>query len=245
MAHIDEYEKLMGPARFKFANNPSLSPMNTKDFDPLFLELFLLYSSSMGVGITVKVEEWIKTASQKCGEMGYTDLSHALLGHAAAEAGHYKMRIRDTHAMIARLKEKYNVSFDADALLNEAVFPGTSQYIHVHETTILSDHPYCQLALQYEIELLPLSYGNQLIVFCKSVLGDEILPAMEFLTQHVVLDIGHTKFNQKQLTIFLEEHPDKLGLFVDAGTNVLDAYGQFLNDCFQVTKSKWESLKKG
>ena len=45
-----------------------------------------------------------------------------------------------------------------------------------------------------------------------------MLDELSFLTGHVELDVGHTKFNRRQLAAFLDERPFALDALVAAGS---------------------------
>ena len=49
---------------------------------------------------------------------------------------------------------------DAEKLLNQTLTPGVLHYCKVHEENIAGDTPFAQIAIEYEIETLPLRYGE-------------------------------------------------------------------------------------
>ena len=226
-----EYERRMEPARKRFAAGPTLAAVMAADTDPLLLELFLLHFSAMGVRMTEPVEGWIRRGAQRCEDLGYEDLGRALRGHAAAEAGHNLMMVRDTHALTASLNARYLPPLDAERLLAAPPGRGAARYIQVHERVIGGPAPFAQVALEYEIEMLPVRYGPTMIASCVRRLGQEILVCLSFITEHIELDVGHTKFNSRQLDTLLARNPGILSIMVAAGSDVLDAYSEFLTDC--------------
>jgi len=230
---VVEYEQQMEPARSRFAENPTLAVLTAADIDPLLLQLFLLNFASMGVRMTEPVEGWILRAAERCQELGDAELGRALRGHAAAEAGHHLMMVRDTESLAARLNSRYALALDARQLLAAPPGKGAARYIRVHEEVIEGPTPYVQVAVEYEIEMLPVRYGPPLVAAWVARLGEGILKCLEFITEHIELDVGHTKFNARQLERVLERNPAALPAMVAAGTNVLNAYGEFLSDCLQ------------
>jgi hypothetical protein len=82
---------------------------------------------------------------------------------------------------------------------------------------------------------LPLRYGPRLIQCCAAGLGADIIPCLTFLTEHVELDIGHTKFNHAQLCRLLDAHPGHALTLAAAGSAALDAYQRFLEDCVDLS----------
>ncbi len=233
-----EYERQMEPARRRFADSPTLATLTRADIDPLLLELFLLNFAAMGVRMTEPVEGWILRAAQRCQALGDEDLGRALRGHAAAEAGHHLMMIRDTHSLTARLKALYGLSLDARQLLCAPPGRGAIRYIGVHEAVIGGSAPFAQVALEYEIEMLPVRYGPPLVAAWVARLGPDILPCLTFITEHIELDVGHTKFNSRQLERLLERNPAALPTLVAAGADVLEAYAGFLTDCLEAATRK-------
>ena len=229
-----EYERRMEPARNRFAASPTLAAVTAADIDSLLLELFLLNFAATGVRMTEPVEGWIRRASQRCEELGDAELGRALRGHAAAEAGHHLMMIRDTRALVDRLNARHTPPLDADQLLAAPVARGAQRYIEVHEKVIEGPAPFAQVALEYEIEMLPVQYGPTMVTSWVNRLGREILGSLSFITEHIELDVGHTKFNSRQLEGLLERNPEALPALVSAGTDVLDAYGQFISDCLDL-----------
>jgi hypothetical protein len=88
-----------------------------------------------------------------------------------------------------------------------------------------------QLAIEYEIELLSVTYGPALLKRCGDLSGPEILDGLSFLQDHVALDVGHTHFNRLQLSRLLGERLEFLPELVSAGSAALQAYVMFLDDC--------------
>jgi hypothetical protein len=62
------------------------------------------------------------------------------------------------------------------------------------------------------------------------------LPCLSFVTEHIVLDAGHTEFNARAITKLLNLMPACLPALVSTGTAILDAYAQFLTDCAQLAE---------
>ena len=111
--------------------------------------------------------------------------------------------------------------------------PCSSGYRELHENVIAGMAPHGQLAIEYEIEMLSVSYGPVLIQRCSDLSGPEILEGLSFLQDHVELDAGHTHFNRLQLSRLLGKRPGLLDGLVAAGSAALDAYAMFLDDCFR------------
>ena len=117
------------------------------------------------------------------------------------------------------------------ALLAGPATPGVVRYRELHETVIAGETPYCQLAIEYEIEMLSIAHGKALIANCVARLGKDIVHGLSFLEEHIEVDAGHTKFNAAELGRLVDRHPSFVQPLVAAGSSALDAYSMFLDDC--------------
>jgi hypothetical protein len=229
---LQEYERLLAPSRERFALSPGVQAIQASQ-DDIFLESFLLHFCALGSWMTEPVERWISRAAERCALLELWELAGALIGHAHAEAGHHHMMIGDVRALAARWNSRRKPPLDPDKLLNLALSPGVLQYREIHEQNIAGHTPYAQIAIEYEVEMLPLLYGEKFVSHCVEVLGPDILPCLSFVTEHIILDRAHTKFNGRAMAKLLKAVPSCLPALVSAGTAVLDAYARFLNDCAQ------------
>jgi hypothetical protein len=57
------------------------------------------------------------------------------------------------------------------------------------------------------------------------------------VTEHIDLDIGHTKFNARELAKLIDRFPESLPALVTAGSAALGAYAQFLADCVELAEN--------
>jgi hypothetical protein len=232
---LDNYEQLLAPAREGFAASPGIRAIQASS-DEVFLESFLLHFCALGTRMTEPVERWIRRAAERCAAIGLTELAHALRAHALAEAGHHRMMIADLKLLAARWNARRKPSVDAEDLLDQAPTRGVLHYARVHEENIDGDSPYAQIAIEYEIEMIPLRYGNLLVARCVEILGAEILNCLSFVRQHIALDAAHTRFNARLIAKLVELSPSRMAPLVSAGTAALDAYAQFIDDCVQLAK---------
>jgi hypothetical protein len=228
-------EKLYNPgiqaARQRFAANPALVKILSADAE--LLEIFLIQFSSYGVGLTRPVEDWLRRSAARCEQVGYPELGQALRGHAKQEAGHDQMMVQDTHALVARWNARRTPQLRAEELLDRPVSAGGRLYQQLHEDAIASEAPYVQIAIEYEIELLPVQYGEAMLRKCQNSLGDKIIDHLSFLKEHITLDVAHSRFNEHQLGKFLEQNPHSASALIAAGSAALDAYAGFLHDCIE------------
>jgi len=233
---IAEYSERLAPARARMRSSAFATRVLSPDLRAEDLELFLIHYCSLGVAMTRPVEGWIRRAGEACVRRGWTALGEALLRHARHEADHHEMMIRDTEALVGARRERgLSVSAAATAadLIGRPPMSGALAYIALHEDTIAGPAPYAQLAIEYEIERLSVVFGPTLIERCQACFGPEVRSQISFLDDHVRLDVGHTRFNERQLELALDDHPDWLAPLVDAGTRALHAYAAFLDDCIE------------
>lgn len=230
-ALLSHYQAGVEETRNGFGQVSGLESLLAPGIDPLLLEVFLIHFCSLGVALTEPVEGWLIRSSQRCTEVGMVELGRALLSHSKAESGHHLMMIHDTHALVARWNARNQPSLDAERLLAQPPTPGGRMYQQLHEDTIVSDAPFAQIAIEYEIEQLPVKYGTRLIQQCVKVLGTDIMNCLSFVDEHVTLDVGHTNFNTRQLEKVLDGHPEFVEPLARAGSQALRAYGTFLMEC--------------
>ena len=208
------------------------------------LELFLLHFCAIGAQMTQPVENWLRRAALRCAELGFEQLATGLSQHAQAESGHHLMMIADVHSLADHWNSRHSPRVDADELLNQAPSKGARSYCDVHERNIAGNTPYAQIAIEYEIEQLPLRYGSLFLTRCLEVFGPEILPSLSFVSAHIDLDVGHTYFNERELAKLLDSTPESLPALVAAGTAAFDAYAEFLSDCVALAEHQYSTIRK-
>jgi hypothetical protein len=156
---LERYNQLLAPARERFETSPGLNAIRSTS-DPRFLEAFLLYFCAIGAQMTEPVEGWIRRAAHRCASLGLPELAEALTRHARAEAGHHLMMIADLRSLAGHWNLRHTPPVDADELLRLTPSYGASRYCLVHEENIAGNTPYAQIAIEYEIEQLPLRMAH-------------------------------------------------------------------------------------
>ena len=141
------------------------------------LEAFLLYFCAIGAQMTEPVEGWIRRAADRCSALGLPELAEALTRHARAEAGHHLMMIADLRSLAGHWNLRHTPPVDADELLRLRPSYGARRYCLVHEENIAGNTPYAQIAIEYEIEQLPLRYGGLFIADASKSLDRISFPA--------------------------------------------------------------------
>jgi hypothetical protein len=237
MQAIERYEARLHPAREHLARSPAVVEVLSPAVDPRLLESFLIHLCALGVAVTEPVEGWIRRAGEACIASGLDDLGRALVRHARDEAGHDQLFEADARLLVSRWNAAGRVPLDAERLLALPPGPGAIRYRRLHEETISGPTPCAQLAIEYEIERLALSIGQSLLGTSVALLGPEVLAGLSFVREHVDLDVGHTHFNRRRMAALLEEHPELAGPLEDAGTEALEAYGEFLSDALEAART--------
>lgn len=219
------------PARRAFHSDPTVERITSPDCDPALLDRFLIQFCAQGVRMTEPVEGWIRRAGERTESIGLTDLGQALQRHALHERDHHLLMIEDTRRLVDVWNGLGRSPLDADELLATPPSPGTLDYIELHEATIAGDTPYAQIGIEYEIEMLGVTFGSSLMTNVVEVCGRDRLDALSFITHHVEVDVGHTEFNRRQLEALLADHPEFAEPIARAGVAALNAYQRFIGDC--------------
>src|SRR6266700_3233827 len=133
------------------------------------MELFLLYFCAAGAQMTQPVEGWIRRAASRCAELGFETLAKSLNQHAQAESVDHLMMIADVYSLAKHWNSRNSRQVNPDALLSQATSNGARSYCEVHERNIAGDTPFAQIAIEYEIEQLPLRYGSLFLSRCFEV----------------------------------------------------------------------------
>ncbi len=237
MEYIERYGSGVEPARRRFADHPAVRLIQAREMGAEHLELFFVHWSAAGVAMTEPVEGWIRRAGQACerlGGPGVRTLGVALQKHARAEADHHLLMIADLRRLCARRTASGRPAPDPDDLLARPWPEPARRYRQLHEDVIAGPAPYAQIAIENEIEMLSVLFGPPLLENARALLGADVIEDLSFLDDHITLDVGHTKFNRRQLAAFLEERPDAIDALVEAGSRALEAYRDFLAHCVDV-----------
>ena len=187
MSSLSDYDDLLAPARKRFDESEAVRVLRSNG-DAAFCEYFLVYFCALGVHMTRPVEGWIRRAAARCTSMGLPRLGRTLAHHASAEADHHLLMIADLKSLAARCASP----LDVEALLARPPTLGVAHYCQLHEDNIRGATPFAQVAIEYEIEMLPLRYGALVVERAVKLLGADILSCLSFVTKHIALDSAHT-----------------------------------------------------
>jgi hypothetical protein len=224
--------------RAAFTESPGAKAVLDPNVSPDVAQMFLMYFSAFGVGMTEPVPNWITRAGRRCAEIGMAQLGRALEAHARGEADHHLLMIADLEHLVGRWNESHAARpLRAADLLAHSMTPGVSRYRAMHENAIAGSSPYQQVAIEYEIERLSVDQGPRLLGNIARVLGPASLAGLSFVRDHVQFDVAHTRFNQTILGDVLASSPGALGPLVEAGREAIASYGAFLEDCLGAAKT--------
>jgi len=232
-AELQQYENMIATERQRFADR--MTPFHN-EMRPTVADLFLIHFSSRGVGMTEPVEDWIRRAGENTCKLGYEELGSGLIRHAEHEAGHHELMINDTRSLVIRWKASHDTKLDSEAFLSQPLTHNVLRYRELHEEYIRGASPYCQIAIEYEIERISVAYGALFFAGIVQLVGSDVLSCLSFIREHISLDVGHTNYNMRLMGQFLEKAPAALEPLVAAGARALDIYASHLEDCMQSAK---------
>lgn len=226
------YVPRLAPTRALIHDHPATTAVVQPNVSAERLHRFLLEYTARAVHLTEPVDDWIRRAGRATRSLGHEALGNQLETHAKHEEGHHLMLIQDARALAALWNlRKLGSPVDAEALLSAEKTRAAVAYIDLHETTIASDHPFAQVAIELEIERLSVQFGPPLIERIRSVLGEAFLEKLSFIVEHVEVDAGHTALNEKMMVRWLEDHPETLDMMAAAGRRALEIYLDFFGEC--------------
>jgi hypothetical protein len=187
--------------------------------------------------MTEPVDGWIRRAGERCIELGLPEVGGALLKHAKHEAGHHLLLVADTRLLVGRWNAHHPRTLDADVLMAQPATRAMRAYHELHESTIRSDMPYGQVAIELEIEGMSTSFGPRQLALCKNVLGPQALAGLSFIREHVALDVGHTVFNRNLMQQVLAVRPQSASKLAETGAIALRTYIDFFGECLAQAKA--------
>lgn len=232
-------EELYNPkvmkARQLLETHPALVRLLADNCPSDLLMLWLIHFSVFGVEMTRHVEDWITRAGIRCTELGLSQLGRALRAHARQEANHELLMLDDAHKLVQHWNLGAHHKLSIDALLARPPLKETQDYIQLHETTLESATPYCQVAIEYEIERMSTTLGPRILNQCHALLDSNV--GLTFITEHVNLDVSHTAFNERQLQKILVEHPGHVDQLAAAGGRALECYVSFMAACLKLAET--------
>ena len=223
------YGPQVQPFRLALSQNPVWRFLDMPD--PLVLELFLIEYCALGVAMTEPVEAWIRRAGERCQELGFAEVGAFLISHANEENDHHLSFVDDTRWLVSQWNTKHDQQLNAEGLLSQPLTDGVRNYRALHETVISGDAPYCQLAIEFEIERLSITYGAAAITKIARVLGPEAIKGLRFLENRVKEGTRHTSMLECQLNQLLHNIPMALSVITETSRMALKTYGEYLSDC--------------
>lgn len=226
-ALFDEYESALIPWRDQTSKGP-IAEMVSKP--PREFAAFLINFCLFGIPMTEAVDRWIRQAGEATRGMGEIEVGDHLVKHSIHEMGHHLLFLNDARNLIEWWNGIYSPHLDSGALLERDWPSGVRAYRDLHESTVRGKLPFCQVAIEYEIERLSIVYGPYLFKLTGEKLGKDVIKHLSFLSHHIELDVGHTQLNRFLLQKLLKGRPDSLPQLIEVGRSALSCYSQFLEN---------------
>ncbi len=232
---LNEYNKNVQSHRVKFLFSEE-NQFFTGETDCRRLQAFLLVWTGLSIEMTKGVEDWIRRAGQKCQSLsvGLDNIGGKLLKHSVHEANHDKMLVDDLEYLVKSWNEKFKGSLTSEMVRSIGNSTGTQEYVALHENVINGPKPFCQAAIEFEIERLSVYCAPWWVQNVLASLGAEYSSGMSFLEEHILLDGGHTRFNSILIQECLTVTKD-LESLVTTAKAALSAYNKFLSDCIRLS----------
>ncbi len=224
-----KYNKLVHPSRVHLLKSAGINCF-ISNLNPRELHAFLMVWTAFSVKMTENVEQWILRAGQSCEKKQLSEVGAKLKYHAAQEANHDLMLIDDLKVLVAKWNTIYKDSLTEQDIYSFTLPTNANAYIDLHEATINGQHPYAQVAIEYEIERISVNFGPKMIENVINTLGQDFEEGISFLADHVLIDQGHTKFNIDLLEKCFNADAS-LDALVITGASALKIYAGYLNEC--------------
>jgi hypothetical protein len=235
----DLYLPHVGVGRERMKTDVRLRALLDPHVDPDLLERFLSVYSARGVFMTEPVEGWIRRAGERSAQIpGLEEVGQTLIEHAHHEAGHHLLMISDTRYLVARWNERHSPRLDADRLMSERPTAAMLAYAKLHEDIIASTSPFRQIGVELEIEAMSPVLAPAIIERGRQTLGDDILGGVSFLAEHAIIDVGHTRYNERLLERLLSVKPEAGEPVAQAGVAGVNIYLDFLGECYDAARAE-------
>ncbi|QEV21732.1 iron-containing redox enzyme family protein [Streptomyces alboniger] len=234
---LDQYEARAEAARKGFAEHPAVLELGSPQTDArLFLQWHYRYCLH-GVHVTRDMQRVIETAGARSRDAGHDSVGEGLIKHARGETGHDRLMVDDARSTAALLGGKGGVVLDTeDILANTPALSSAARYNALFERLSGGTEPVCTVAALYEMEQLSAGFAVDLVVNCKRTMGDDA-SRFTFLDEHVVVDVGHIALDRRMLETALTDRPPLLDAMVEAGTEVLASYAEFVGECLELARA--------
>ena len=243
-AAIEIYERTLTPYRQASINSDLAKRILDESLSSDVIHLFWIYYNILGVYMTEPVEDWINRAGDATIAMGLEEAGRELKKHARHEAGHQTMMQKDYEKLIDLWNKKHEQKITLNQFSVSPLPEIVKEYIDLHEDNINSPAPYCQIAIQYEIESLAPVLGPKQIEYTRNKCGDEVLKCLSFICDHVEIDVAHTEYNYGVLKTFLLKNPEGLEPLMETGKQASIIYLKFFDYCMQQAKLLYGALQK-
>ncbi|MBD2533633.1 hypothetical protein H6G97_30415 [Nostoc flagelliforme FACHB-838] len=241
----NEYQRRCEPARKEFASRKVVKEIFTEGVEPKLLKLFMIHWSALSAGLTEPIPAYLKRAGERCEEEGLKEMAEFFYQHEEEEEGHDNWATEDVKKLVDTWNlEEPKFHIDSKELLNHKMSPAVKRYHQLHERVIEGDSPCAELAIDVEIELISTTYGPLLLKSWVESMGQDSLPSISFLYEHVRADVGHTETNFQVVHKLLAQHPEYTDILVETAGDALNSYADFLDDAMNYAKKMYALVSK-
>ncbi|AKT38543.1 hypothetical protein [Chondromyces crocatus] len=238
------YEPHTRAARHLLDTHPDIVKLLDPAVLPSVLERFLIEWMARSPYMTEPVDGWIRRTGERCIEQGLAHLGKSLITHAKSEVGHDQMTIDDARALVEHWNTRHTPPLEANTLMAQAPLDSMKAYRTLHDEVIEGPHPAGQISIERELGHVAVHFGPRLLGQVQRVLGAEVAERLTFIAEHVVVDLGHTRLNEKMLEEAITHAPEHASTYADAGAEALRIYIQFLSDCYRIAAASVETLSR-
>jgi len=229
---LEKYESKMNMIRRRFARK---SVFTTFILDPAvnpkLFELFFIYYSGLGKAVTEPARNWINRSADRCGELGFRELGESLFSIGNHEAGRMPLMFKDIRTLVARWNGRFSPKLDAEEIVSSTNALGVRTYTQLREDVTISDMPFLQMAIEYEIERLSAEYGKQWIDQCSLKLVSDAPSPIDLENERKISGSNRTVLHQEQIESLIKSHPEYTSNLIETGEAALEAFDLFIGDC--------------
>jgi hypothetical protein len=241
----NEYQRRCETARKDFASRKVVKEVFTEGVEPKLLKLFMIHWSALSAGISEPIPTYFNRAAERCEKEGFKKMAEVFSEHGKEEHGHDDWATNDVQKLVEIWnQEEPNFQLDSKELLDNRMSPAVKRYHKLHERVIEGDSPWAELAIGLEIELIATTYGPLLLKRCVEIMGQDSLPNISFLDEHVRADVGHTETNFEVVHNFLVQHPEYTDILVETAGDALNSYADFLDDAMSYAKKVYARVSE-
>ncbi|MCB1828292.1 MAG: hypothetical protein KDH94_07670 [Coxiellaceae bacterium] len=236
---MDVYENAMVEARVAFANriNRLVKVANSEN-----LGFFLVYYAALGSAIHESMEKIFKKAAKRCKKMDFANLAEAFEAQASVESKQAEEMKSDTKIWIDWWNQRQSLDLSAKDYLRHPTMPSMQVIQDLHQDVVEHQVPFAELAIAYEMQRTDTIHSFTLIKLAIFKLGLSALRRLGFVRRAAKLTTPRV-LNKNLLAGFLKQHPEAVKPMIEKSCLALEAYAEFLDDCFRLANNEAEKYQ--